>query len=114
MTIDLAVLRTLGEEVGTDSARAYVARYVATLDERIYMLRVALTACHTAQALVALRGLRSESVAVGAWELAEVAASVEPTLRHGNYRPAREALPEILQLAAATSAALTKVVSAPA
>ena len=114
MPIDLAVLRTLGTEVGTARAQACVTSYLATMDERIYLLRVALTACNTAQALVALRDLQEASVTVGAWELAELAASVESALRHGGYKQEREALPELLQLAAATSVALNRVVSAPA
>jgi HPt (histidine-containing phosphotransfer) domain-containing protein len=107
--VDPAVLTALEQEAGAERTRELVARYLATLEERLYVLRGAVAAYNSAGALVTLRGLRGASTVVGAHQLAELADSLEPSLRRGNFRPARDALPELLQLVAATKAALTPV-----
>lgn len=104
-----AVLTALEHEAGAERVREIVSRYLATLEERLYFLRGALAAYNSADALVTLRGLQRASAVVGARQLAELADSLEPSLRRGNFRPARDALPELLQLAAATKAVLTPV-----
>lgn len=106
IVIDRTARRLLDEQAGPQAARDFVARYLATLDDRLYLLRAALAAQDTARALVSLRGLQSTSAMVGAADLAELARTIEPSLRHGNFRPAREALPELMELAAQTAAAL--------
>lgn len=106
IVIDRTAQRLLGEQTGPDGAREFVARYLATLDDRLYLLRAALASQDTARALVALRGLRSTSAMVGAADLAELASHLEPSLRNGNFRPVRELLPELVDLAARTATAL--------
>ncbi|GAA1634864.1 hypothetical protein [Georgenia ruanii] len=107
--VDPAVLTALQQEAGADRAREIVARYLATLEERLYMLRGAVAAYNSAGALVTLRGLSEASTVVGAHQLGQLADSLEPALRRGNFRPARDALPELLQLVAATKSALAPV-----
>ncbi|TRW43930.1 hypothetical protein [Georgenia yuyongxinii] len=107
--VEPAVLTALEHDAGAERVREVVGRYLATLEERLYFLRGALAAYNSADALVTLRGLRRASTVVGAHQLADLADSLEPSLRRGNFRPARDALPELLQLAAGTKAALTPV-----
>jgi HPt (histidine-containing phosphotransfer) domain-containing protein len=107
--VDPAVLTALQQEAGAERAREVVARYLAMLEERVYMLRGAVAAYNSAGALTTLRGLGEASAVVGAHQLAHLADSLESSLRRGNFRPARDAMPELLQLVAATKAALTLV-----
>lgn len=106
IVIDRTAQRVLVEQHGSAGAREFVARYLATLDDRLYLLRAALAAQDTARALVALRGLRSTSAMVGATDLAELADRLEPPLRNGNFRHVREVLPELVDVAAQTATAL--------
>ncbi|MFD1507168.1 hypothetical protein FE374_02935 [Georgenia yuyongxinii] len=112
--IDREALSALVEDVGAARAQTIVGSYLATLDERVYHLRASLAGCDTERAIIALRGLRSASALVGARELAALVEEVEPALSRGRYAPARAALPEILQSAAATARALLAVLSEPA
>jgi hypothetical protein len=111
--IDRGAVRALAENVGRARAQVVLEQYVATLDERLYMLRSALTAFNTARALVALRGLKEVSAKVGAIELAALAEATLPAVQGGNYRASRDALPQILELAAATKVAVAQVLTAP-
>ncbi|MHB1063476.1 MAG: Hpt domain-containing protein [Georgenia sp.] len=106
IVIDRTAQRALDEQAGPQGAREFVARYLATLDDRLYLLRAALAAQDTARALVSLRGLQSTSAMVGAADLAELARQAEPSLRHGNFKPVRDLLPEMVELASRTATAL--------
>ena len=113
-TIDRVALGALVEDVGAQRAQTIIGSYLATLDERVYHLRAALAVCDTERAIIALRGLGSASDLVGARELSRIVRQVEPALSRGSYGPAREALPEILLSAAATTGVLLAVLSEPA
>ncbi|MFH5824816.1 hypothetical protein [Georgenia sp. AZ-5] len=110
--VDSAVVRALNEELGAERAGALGASYLATLEERVYHLRAALAAFDSNRAVIALRGLRSASELVGARALATAVAEIEPAVRAGRYAPARSALPEIMQLAAATTRELSDLLNA--
>jgi hypothetical protein len=112
--IDREALGALVEDVGAARAQTIIGSYLATLDERVHHLRAVLAGHDTERAIIALRGLRSASALVGASLLAAVVEDVEPALTRGRYGPARAALPEILQSAAATAGALLGVLSEPA
>ncbi|WP_127131093.1 Hpt domain-containing protein [Georgenia sp. SYP-B2076] len=99
-------LRDLGDDVGDDVAHGFAARYLSMLEGRVDRLRTAVEHDDAVTAHVAALSLHSSSTMVGADALAEVARSLTAYLRSGALSAARALLPELMLVAAMTTAAL--------